>query len=129
LNQIVLAYTQVGAKAAAKRAAKEAQAGSSDKAANGGGKSGKKGQPKQRARDEIVPWGWEQAAKDERKAKNVAKTQVGEHIHCATLSHGQLPSSPHRWHLPACRPSKPPSWPRRWPTWAWSRRRAGLRAV
>ncbi|PRW56107.1 DNA-binding [Chlorella sorokiniana] len=62
----------VGAKQAAKRAAKQAV----PKDGQEGGKGGKggKGQPKVRARDEILPWGWEQQAKDERKKKNVERS-------------------------------------------------------
>lgn len=65
----------MGAKQAAKRAAKEAAADNAKTGGNKGGK-GKGGQPKQRARDELLPWGWEQQAKDERKKKNAERSQV-----------------------------------------------------
>jgi hypothetical protein len=71
--------SQVGAKSASKRAAKEAAAESKKKeTASGKPKCGRSmPQQKMRARDEIVPWGWEQQAKAERKKKNTERTQVG----------------------------------------------------
>ncbi|PSC72661.1 hypothetical protein C2E20_4092 [Micractinium conductrix] len=67
----------VGAKKASKKAREAAAEASTTKGGNGGSKAAKsRGQPKQRARDEIVPWGWEQQAKDERKKKNSERTQA-----------------------------------------------------